>query len=83
VPKVLASPQYRAGTLALFVAWDENDGPVHAAGNHVPLIVVGPSVVAGTRLTAPANHYTLLATWEDLLGLPRLARARTAADLWP
>lgn len=83
VPKVLASPQYQAGTLALFVGWDENDGPVHAASNQVPLILVAPSVVAGTRLTTAANHYALLATWEDLLDVPRLARAQTAPDLWP
>lgn len=81
VPKVLASPEYRAGTLALFIVWDENDGPRHAASNQVPMIVVAPSVAPGTIATGVLDHYSLLATWEDMLGLPRLAYAVTASSM--
>ena len=75
VAKVVASPQYQEGSLALFITWDENDGPVHVAGNQIPLLVVAPSVVPGTRVATASDHYSLLATWQDLLGLPRLGRA--------
>ncbi len=81
VPKVLASSQYRTGTLALFVVWDENDGPNHKAGNQVPCIVVAPSVTPGTKVATSYDHYSMLATWEDLLGLPRLADAVGAPSL--
>ena len=78
VPKVLTSPQYQAGSLALFIVWDENDGPNHAASNHVPMIVVDPSIPAGTLCGSTMDHYDLLATWQDILGLPRLANAASA-----
>jgi phosphatidylinositol-3-phosphatase len=81
VPKVLASSQYQAGSLALFVVWDENDGPNHAAGNLVPCIVVAPSVRPGTRSGTWFNHYSMLATWEDLLGVGRLAKAAGASSM--
>jgi len=81
VPTVLASPQYQAGTLALFITWDENDGPNHAAGNRVPCIAVAPSVRPSTVLSARYDHYALLATWEELLGLPRLGQAAGAPVL--
>jgi phosphatidylinositol-3-phosphatase len=81
VPKVLASPQYLAGTLALFVVWDENGGTDAGPSNHVPCLVVAPSVPAGARLALPVSHFSLLATVEDLLGLPRLGAAATSTSL--
>src|SRR6476646_1112526 len=45
VPKVLASPEYAAGSLALFVVWDENGGTDAGPDNRVPCIVVAPSVL--------------------------------------
>ena len=83
VAKVVASTQYQEGSLALFVTWDENDGPFHVAGNQIPLLVVAPSVVPGTRVATSANHYSLLATWQDLLGLSRIGRTVGAASLAP
>ncbi|HEX5307711.1 MAG TPA: alkaline phosphatase family protein [Solirubrobacteraceae bacterium] len=66
-----------AGTLA--VVWDEgssNSGCCgHAAGGRVPLILLGPQVVPGGRLSTPADHYSLLALIEDSFGLPRLRGA--------
>ena len=81
VAKVVTSPQYQQGSLVLFITWDENDGPIHAAGNQIPLIVVAPQVVPGTRVTGTTDHYSLLATWQDLLGLPRIGRAVRATSL--
>jgi hypothetical protein len=79
VPRVLSSPQYQAGNLALFIVWDENDGPNHVAGNQVPLIAVAPSVRPGTVCAAPLDHYSLLATWETLLSVARLGKAAATA----
>lgn len=78
VPKVLASSQYQSGSLALFIVWDENDGPNHAASNLVPMIVVAPSIPNGTVCASTMDHYGLLATWQDILGLPRLANSVAA-----
>jgi hypothetical protein len=65
------------GTLA--VVWDEgtsNSGCCgRAAGGRVPLILAGPPVRAGYRLTSAADHYSLLALIEDSFGLARLRNA--------
>jgi hypothetical protein len=68
----------------LFVTWDEGNG--HAGvggtrgGGRVALIVAGGGAARHTIVSAPANHYTLLATIERLFGLPRLAHAGAADD---
>jgi phospholipase C len=50
----------------VFVAWDEDDG---SATNHVPLIVVNPSIRAGTQSGTFFDHYALLKTTEQVLGI--------------
>jgi hypothetical protein len=62
------------------VAWDEAGG--FFSPNHVPLLVLNAGVRPGTRLSRPADHYALLRTAEELLGLRPLgaaARARSFA----
>ena len=76
VPEVLASPGWRAGGV-LFIVWDEDDG---GGGNRVPLIVVSPRVAAHS-LSGTFDHFSLLATIEDLLHVPRLLRAAGANPL--
>jgi len=78
VPKILASPAYRAGRTALFVTYDEND---HRDGNHVYTVVVSPSTPAHTMAGAAFNHYSLLATQEDMLGVGRLGSAAPAPSM--
>jgi hypothetical protein len=78
VPKVLASRQYRAGRTAVFVTWDEDDG---SSANHVATLVLAPSVKPGTRSGAAYDHYSLLHTTEQLLGLKRFGRAATAKSM--
>jgi hypothetical protein len=39
------------------------------------LILAGPPVRAGYRLSTPADHYSLLALIENAFGLPRLRGA--------
>jgi phosphatidylinositol-3-phosphatase len=66
VPVILASPAYKAGTTALFISFDEDDG---SAGNRVATIVVSPYTRVGVRSSTAFNHYSLLRTTEELLGI--------------
>jgi hypothetical protein len=63
----------------LLLTWDEgssNDGCCRlASGGHVVTIVAGPGARRGARMNSPADHYSVLQTIEDLLGLPRLQGA--------
>jgi hypothetical protein len=63
----------------LFLTWDEgssDDGCCRLArGGHVALIVAGGAARSRTRLSTPVDHYSVLQTVEDLLGLPRLSGA--------
>ncbi len=88
VTEILNSPAYRAGHTVLFITYDEGEGgTVHCATNqtavdcHVPTVIVSPSTPAGRRSGKLFNHYSLLRTSEDLLGLPPLGRAAGAASM--
>jgi hypothetical protein len=63
----------------LFVTWDEgvsDDGCCRlASGGHIPTVVAGGLARGGARLRTPVDHYSVLQTIEDLLGLPRLRGA--------
>jgi hypothetical protein len=78
VPLIVASPQYRAKSLALFITFDES---TVTASNQIPTIVVAPSVPAGRRVGVYYTHYSLLRTTEALLHLGYLAGARTATPM--
>jgi hypothetical protein len=79
VPKVLATRQYRAGRTAVFVTWDEDDG---SSANHVATLVLAASVKPGTKSAAAFDHYSLLRTTEQMLGLKSfLGHAATAKSM--
>ncbi len=63
----------------LFITWDEgssDDGCCRlASGGHVVTIAAGGLARRRARLATPADHYSLLQTIEDVLGLPRLRGA--------
>ena len=81
LPSVFDSKQYRAGTTVVFVTWDEDAGGASNAGR-VPTLVFAPSVKPGTVSTAQFDHYSLLRTTEELLGLhPFLGAAAAAASM--
>ena len=63
------------------ITWDENDGPDHAAGNQVATLLMAPTVAPGARSGAYYDHYSLLRTTEELLGLPLLGSAAGAASM--
>jgi hypothetical protein len=74
LPSLLTSATYRAGSTAIVVMWDEE--------SPMPNILIGPAVHPGTVSSAPADHYALLRTTEDLLGLSgHLGAAASAPSL--
>jgi hypothetical protein len=83
LPVILNSPEYRRGSVVVFVTWDEGEGGTALqcatnttdVGCHVATIVISPSTRPGTRSRTLFNHYSLLGTAEQLLRLPRLGRA--------
>ncbi|MDQ2913440.1 MAG: hypothetical protein M3T56_09310 [Chloroflexota bacterium] len=76
VPTILASPAWRNDGV-LFVVWDEGDPQL---ANQMPLIVITPKTQQGES-AQPYDHYSLLATIEDLFGLSRLGLAASAKPL--
>jgi hypothetical protein len=90
VSRITASPAYQAGNTALIITWDE--GTHGTAGEscatnttdqscHVAAIVVSPYTVPGTVSNSLFNHYSLLKTTEQMLGLPLLGHAADTATL--
>ena len=76
VGRIVASPGWRAGSV-LFVVWDEGSG---GGPNVVPLIAAAPGLTPRQSEVA-YDHYSLLATIEDLFHIPRLGAATTARSL--
>jgi hypothetical protein len=76
IPRILASDAWRQDGL-LLVTWDEDDG---GSGNRVPAIVAAPGL-AHRVSDRRHDHYSLLATVEDRLGVPRLSQAASADPL--
>jgi phosphatidylinositol-3-phosphatase len=90
LPVILDSSQYRAGTTPVFITWDEGSGgyPIEDCDDtttdtscRVPTIVISPGTPPGTTSGTFFTHYSLLATTEELLGLPKLGSATSAATM--
>jgi hypothetical protein len=66
----------------IVLSWDEGGSDQGccggARGGHVATIVAGPDVRRGVRMQRPVDHYGVLATIEQALGLPPLAGAADA-----
>ena len=78
VPALIATPQYQAGNTAIFITWDEDENA--GKNNQVPTIVVSPYTHA-VKSSTSYNHYSLLRTAEDLLGVPALGSAASATPM--
>jgi hypothetical protein len=76
--KLFASAQYKAGKTAVFLTWDEDDSD---GSNHVATIVAAPSIKPGTAPSARFNHYSMLRTTEEMLGLGYLGNAARASSM--
>lgn len=83
LPAILTSREYRNGSTVVFITWDEGeDGSATKCaintrdiGCRVATVVISPSTKAGTRSRTLFNHYSLLGTAEQLLGLRKLNMA--------
>jgi hypothetical protein len=79
MPKILSSSQYQSGSMAVFLTWDEDD---YSSTQHIATLAISPSTPAGTKAGATFNHYSLLRTTEQLLGISTyLGNAATAASM--
>jgi acid phosphatase len=76
VPQITSSTAWKQGGV-LFIVWDESG----TEDGRVALLVVAPTLRG--PLTMPLNHYSLLATIADRLGVPRLGLAKQATSLQP
>jgi phospholipase C len=89
VPRILRSPAWQQGGV-LFLTWDEGNGadtsaccglPPGTGGGHILTLVMAPGLPAGLRVAVPYDHYSLLATMEDGLGLPLLGHAQSTPPM--
>lgn len=78
VPRIVASAQYQARSLVVFITFDESDS---APTNRVATIVVAPSVPRALRVNVALTHYSLLRTTETLLHVPLLGAAKSARSM--
>jgi phospholipase C len=78
LPKLIGSPAYSRGRTAIVVTFDEDD---LTGDNLVSTIMVAPSVPAGTTSGQAFDHYSLLRTTEEMLGLGQIGNAVTASSM--
>jgi phospholipase C len=69
--RILDSKAYSAGRTAVFVVWDED--------TRMPNIVISPTTKPGTRVGDRVDHYALLRTTEEMLGIKDFLGAAAAA----
>ena len=91
LPVILNSSQYRAGTTAVFLTWDEGSGGYSVedcddttttdSSCRVATVVISPSTPAGAKSGTFFSHYSLLGTTEELLGLRKLGQASSSATM--
>jgi hypothetical protein len=89
VPTILGSSEYQSGSTVLVITWDEGEGGstnecatnTTDIGCHVATIVLSPSTVPGTQSSTLFNHYSLLGSTEQLLGVPPLGEAARANSM--
>ncbi len=79
VPRIEASPAFGSNGV-IFITWDEGADPPLQPG-HVAELVLSPLVRPGEIDRTRHNHYGLERTLAEGLGLPALARARTATAI--
>jgi len=72
VPQILASPAWQDNGV-LFITWDEGED----SANSVLTLLIRPGM-SNHASSLSYNHYSLLATIEDMFGLTRLGAAATA-----
>ncbi|WP_427131220.1 alkaline phosphatase family protein [Pseudarthrobacter sp. S9] len=82
VPAILDSPAFKQDGM-LVITFDESEGktvgpsgiPGGTAGGRIGALVLSPFTKGGTTSAKPYNHFSLLASIEDIFSLPRLGNA--------
>ena len=77
VPQIIASDAWKENGV-LFIVWDEDDNS--SDFNAVSALVIAPNLKAHASAKL-YDHYSMLATVQDLLGVPRLGNASRAAAI--
>jgi phosphatidylinositol-3-phosphatase len=67
LPLVFQSKAYLRGDVAVFILWDEQDSL--DSGGPTPNVFISPYIKAGTVTATPMNHFAVLRSWEDALGI--------------
>jgi phosphatidylinositol-3-phosphatase len=78
VPRLLDSDAFRQGSL-LVITFDEASSKDES--QHTALLFAAQALSPGTRVTGPANHYSLLRTIQTIFGLDCLAQSCKAAAI--
>jgi len=60
----------------------DRPGIIGPGGGRIGALLISPFIRGGTVSNRPYNHYSSLASWEDLFGLRRLAYAATVRDVF-
>jgi hypothetical protein len=89
LPIILNSHEYQSGKTVVFITWDEGENGTSTEcatnetdiGCHVATLVISPSTAPGTQSSTLFNHYSLLGSTEQLLGLPLLGEAANANSM--
>jgi phosphatidylinositol-3-phosphatase len=93
LPTILNSSEYENGSTVVFITFDEGSdvgnygNGEHCATNtsdvscHIPTFIISPSTKAGARSGTLFNHYSLLATTEQILHLSKLGLASSASTM--
>jgi hypothetical protein len=90
IPLITSSTVYQDDDTVIFLVWDEGHGGsigekcfdnTTDPSCHVPAIVIAPSVQPGTVVSTQFDHYSVLKTSEQLLGLPQIGMAKTATSM--
>jgi len=76
LPSIEKGSDFTSNRLVIVVTWDEDD---HHSGNHVPMVVIHPSL-KGKQVTTKLDHYGLSDGIARIGGIPPLRRANKGAD---
>lgn len=71
VDKITSSAGYQSGKTAIFITWDEGSdfGASPSKLATIPMIVVAQAVPKGARSAVRFDHYSMLRTTEEMLGI--------------
>ena len=79
LPIIMKGPDATSRRLAIVITWDEDDDH---SGNHVPLMVIDPSLKGKQKqVTTRLDHYGLSASIARMAGVSPLRRADKSADV--